>query len=152
MSRSLIRRGKEDSFFDSFFSLSTPSFFSKEFTRLQDLVDNTGFLSDGQNKDIEIIKNEEIGGVTLTVDLPGVKKEDLNIDYKDGFISINGSRKEETKDKLFSSVKYGTFSIKRHVGEVEEDKINARLNDGVLTVDIPLKNVNETEQKRIEIQ
>lgn len=144
---------RNDNFLDSFFSLSVPTFLNKEISKFfQDSLENVGFTSANiLNKDIEILKNEEIGGITLSIDLPGISKEDVNIDYEDGFITISGARKEEEKDKLYSSIKYGEFLIKRHVGDVEEDRINAKLENGVLSIDIPLKSSTESEKKKIEI-
>ena len=93
----------------------------------------------------------------IEVDLPGVKKEDINIDVKDNVLTISGERKieEERKEDDFYRVEsvYGTFERSFTLPEdVDVDKIEAEAKDGVLTVKIPKAQSVEKTPKKIEIK
>ena len=93
----------------------------------------------------------------IEVDLPGVKKEDINIDVKDNILTISGERKveEERKEDDFYRVEsvYGKFERSFSLPEdVDADKIEAEAKDGVLTVKIPKAQSVEKAPKKIEIK
>ena len=78
-------------------------------------------------------------GYELTIDLPGFKKDDVQADLKDGYLSITAQTQSESEDKD----EKGTF----YVGDdIEEDDIKARFEDGVLKIDVPKKQ----EQPKLE--
>ncbi len=74
----------------------------------------------------------------LTIDVPGMKKEDLNIEIVNDSILISGERKQEEKSKGYSERRYGrfqrAFALPTHV---EAAKIEAQYSDGVLRVYVP---------------
>jgi HSP20 family protein len=78
----------------------------------------------------------------ITLDLPGVKPEDFNLEFDDGQLWITGERKEEEveKGKTFHRVErsYGQFRRGVSLGpDVDPEKIEATYKDGVLTVIVP---------------
>ncbi|MBF0297335.1 MAG: Hsp20/alpha crystallin family protein [Oligoflexia bacterium] len=80
----------------------------------------------------------------LKADLPGVNKKDIKVEVKDGFLTISGERKEEkdVKDEGYHRQErfYGRFQRSFPVGEaIMEDKVEAKYNDGVLTLELPKK-------------
>lgn len=88
-------------------------------------------------------------------ELPGVKKEDINIDLNNGLLTISGSRREDKKqesDRYFSRERfYGNFSRTIAIPEsVTEDKIKAKFEDGVLELTFP-KAETKKKQKKITI-
>ena len=90
----------------------------------------------------------------LKVDLPGVKKEDINISVKEGVLTITAERKEESVDENSKYTRterhYGSFTRSFSLGEtIDPDKIMANLSDGVLEVSLPRK--EEAAPKSIEI-
>ena len=100
------------------------------------------------------VKDEEI---EITAELPGVKKQDLDISIADNIMTISGEKKTETEqeEKNFyrSEISYGSFSKSVQLPEgTEEDKIDASLNDGILTVKIPKSQPQEPEKKKIDIK
>ena len=68
--------------------------------------------------------------------LPGVNREDINVEFTDGYLTLSASRKSaDANDKSGES-----FSFSRAVsvpGEIQADKINATYENGVLTVTLP---------------
>lgn len=89
---------------------------------------------------VDIIENEKNFEVLVAV--PGMKKEDFNIELKDNMLTISGERKfsEEKKDKNFHSIEtqYGSFSRSFSMPEnVDASKINAKYNEGILELVIP---------------
>ena len=77
------------------------------------------------------------------VDLPGMKKEDMAVEVRDGHLELSGEReheKEETKGNVYrSECEYGSFyrTVPLPEGVTPED-VTATLSDGVLEVSVPL--------------
>ncbi len=93
----------------------------------------------------------------IEVDLPGVSKDDINIDVNDNTLTISGVRKvkEEHKDDSFYKVEsvYGKFERSFSLPEdVDTDKIEAKHNNGVLEIKIPKIEKVEKAPKKIEIK
>jgi len=79
--------------------------------------------------------------VIFSFDVPGVKKEDLDITLENGVLTVKGTRKFEptaAKEQLLLGRSYGTFSRSFSLPEhLDEEKLSAKLTDGVLTIEIP---------------
>jgi len=93
----------------------------------------------------------------IEVELPGVKKEDINIDVDDNTLTISGERKisDEHKDDTFYKVEsyYGKFERSFSLPEdVDTDKIEATSKNGVLEIKIPKMAKVEKTPKKIEIK
>lgn len=78
----------------------------------------------------------------VTIDLPGIKRENIKIDYDRGVLSVTGTREGVTEDKnnerfYVRERPLGTFSRSvRFARDVDSDKIEAKLDHGVLTITI----------------
>ena len=82
----------------------------------------------------------------VTMDLPGVKKEDVNAELKDGYLTINATsdtQKEERDEagRYIRRERYsGTCSRSFYVGEqITQEDIKARFENGTLKLQIPKK-------------
>ena len=90
----------------------------------------------------------------LTADLPGFKKDDINIDVEDGILTIAAERKEETEDTdkkgryIRRERTYGSYRRSFDLTEVDDENITAKYEDGVLTLELPKKQVKEIESKK----
>ncbi|WP_158278649.1 Hsp20/alpha crystallin family protein [Rhodohalobacter mucosus] len=78
----------------------------------------------------------------IRMDIPGMKKDDINVNFQDGRITISGERKEEEKEEKKDFVRqeryYGSFYRSFTLPEnVKEDEIEARFKNGVLELVIP---------------
>jgi HSP20 family protein len=91
----------------------------------------------------------------VTVDLPGMKPEEVKVEFKEGALWVTGERKEEKEEsgKTYHRVErsYGEFRrVLPLPSAVKEDQIEAKFTDGVLKVSVPKSEVVET--KRIEVK
>ena len=90
----------------------------------------------------------------ITVDLPGVKPEELNVEYLGNDLWLTGERKheKEEKGKTFHRIekRYGRFERAIPLAcPVDEAKISADYRDGVLRVTAP--KTEAARPKRIEV-
>lgn len=85
-------------------------------------------------------------GYEVDVDLPGYKKENVQVELKDGCLNVI-AKTSENKDEKDENGKYirrerysGTCSRSFYVGEeIEQSDIKARFEDGILKLSIPKK-------------
>ena len=108
-----------------------------------------GFKTDVMEKD---------GNYVLEAELPGFKKEDINVDLKDNILTISAShneeKKEEDKNTKYIRKERHTTSYSRsfRVANVTHEDIKAAYNNGVLEVTFPKRDaLPEKETKKIEI-
>jgi|ERR1700677_697438 len=97
---------------------------------------------------------EDKDTVTVRAELPGMKKEDIEISLQNGFLTLNGERKEAAKVEGSE-----TYRSERWLGRfqraislpcrVDAEKIKATYTDGVLTVSLP--KAEEAKPKQIPI-
>ncbi len=90
----------------------------------------------------------------ISAELPGMKKEDINISLENGRLSLSGERtfKQEEEGKTFHRVetKYGSFNRSFQLPDnVDEDSIQASYENGLLNITIN-KQENKVK-KQIEI-
>ena len=88
----------------------------------------------------------------IRAELPGVKKEDLDIDIEENYLKINAKKVEEKteSEKNFkrSEFNYGEFSrVIELPEEINVDKTEAKLESGVLKITAP-KMTKEKDSKR----
>eukprot|EP00921_Rhytidocystis_pertsovi_P004539 GHVQ01007874.1.p1 GENE.GHVQ01007874.1~~GHVQ01007874.1.p1 ORF type:complete len:188 (+),score=43.91 GHVQ01007874.1:159-722(+) len=93
---------------------------------------------------------------SVHADLPGMQKQDVKVDVKDGMLNISAEHREDKKrtegNWVVQERKYGKFHRSLKLPEnVKEDQIKARFNEGVLELDLP-KEVKALEGKQISIQ
>ena len=101
------------------------------------------------------IKETE-GGYELDIDLPGYKKEDVQAQLKEGYLTISASMNKDNgeKDKNGKYIRreryFGSCSRSFYVGEaVTQEDIKARFEDGILKVSVPKKEAKpEVEESK----
>jgi HSP20 family protein len=85
----------------------------------------------------------------LRAELPGLKKEDIRVELGEGVLTVAGTRKSFGTDGQAESSTEFSRSVSVPA-RVQEDQINARYEDGVLTVTLP--KVEEVKPKRVAVQ
>jgi len=99
---------------------------------------------------------ETDGEYLVKAELPGVKKEDLEISVHDGMLTINAHTKYEHEDKDNGRVirqerRYGKYVRSLRLGnDVDTEKVKAEYKDGVLELRLP--KVEEVKPKRIDVK
>ena len=86
---------------------------------------------------------EEPEKFVMKADLPGMTQDDVKVEWHDGVLKVHGERKFEHEEKddrqrYFKRERvYGAFDRAFNLGNVvDEDKIQATMKDGVLTVQL----------------
>lgn len=131
--------------FDDFFSFPFNSFRTSDFDRPA--------MKPGMMKtDIK----ETDSGYEITMDIPGVSKENVQAELKDGYLTIQASTDSDNEEKdengrfLRRERHYGTCSRSFYIGEaVTQDEIKAKFENGTLKMMIPKKeNKPAVEEKK----
>ncbi|WP_149359150.1 Hsp20/alpha crystallin family protein [Lolliginicoccus suaedae] len=97
---------------------------------------------------------EETGtAYQVEAELPGVSKDNIAIEYRDGVLHISGEVEEKERDGIVHrrTRRTGRFSYQVSLPtEIDHDNIGAQLNDGVLAVTLP-KSEKRDNARKIEI-
>lgn len=90
----------------------------------------------------------------LEIDLPGFKKEDINVELNDGYLTISAQKAHENNDEdkqgnLIRQERYsGMMSRSFYVGEdITAEEVHGKYEGGVLTLNVPKKKVEQIENK-----
>ena len=127
----------------------TPFDFFEDFSR--NLFND--FKSNLIKTDIHETDNEYI----VEAELPGIPKENIQVTYEDGVLTISGQQQidtvdEDKKGKLIRSERSSTSLRRQYLLEnVKEDEIKASYSDGILKVTLP-KDSNKEIKKSIPIE
>lgn len=93
--------------------------------------------------------------IKVTAEVPGLEEKDIEVLLNEGVLTLKGEKRSETEDKekQFSERFYGRFERRIPLGyEVQEDKVDARFRNGVLTVTLPKSEKAQSQLKRIAIK
>jgi len=123
---------------------------SAEFDRLTSLFDG-GEPQFGVRLDVR----EDEGHYFVDVDLPGFTKNDIDVTFQEGVLTISGERKREEKKEgenyHYIERRSGQFArTVRLPDAVKQDTVDATLKDGVLTVRID--KADEIKPRKIEVK
>ncbi len=104
---------------------------------------------------VDIIDDKD--KIRIKADLPGVDKNDVEINIEDGVLTIRGERKEEKEEKDKNYYRrecfYGTFERSIALpAEVEVDKAEANYKDGVLEIVLPKKEESKPKQIKLKVK
>ena len=127
----------------------TPFDFFEDFSR--NLFND--FKSNLIKTDIHETDNEYL----VEAELPGIPKENIQVTYEDGVLTISGQQQidtvdEDKKGKLIRSERSSTSLRRQYLLEnVKEDEIKASYSDGILKVTLP-KDSNKEIKKSIQIE
>jgi len=123
-------------FFDDFFSdVFVPAFFPEHPMR-----------ADIRETDKEYI---------IEVEMPGVRKEDIKVELNNDVITISAERKEEVNEEKENYIrrerKFGSYSRSFRVGDIKNENVKAKYEDGILKIVLPKANAEQSRRKQINI-
>lgn len=100
---------------------------------------------------------EKDGFYHIEADIPGFKKDQISVHCEDGYITITASKNSENEEQSENKnyIKrerfYGKAVRRFYVGDIDNDKIQAKFNDGMLELVVP-KQEKLPNKKSIEIK
>ncbi|MDN7246487.1 Hsp20/alpha crystallin family protein [Planococcus shenhongbingii] len=99
------------------------------------------FFGETHYPQVDIKEKNEL--YELQVDLPGFTKDDIEIEYRDGYLEIRGKKErgvesdEQNERYIRKERTYGSFRRSFYIGEIDEDHVTAAFQNGVLTLNVP---------------
>jgi HSP20 family protein len=127
------------------FSLIGPSWFPRlRMPEMEELSPSVDILEEG-------------GDVVIKAELPGMKKEDIDVKLTDKTIAISGEKKKEEKvekkDFYRMERSYGFFTRAFSLpSEVQTDKVKALFKDGILEIRIPKTEEAKKKEQKVLIE
>ena len=107
------------------------------------------------NKIMKTDIREHDGGYELDVDLPGFKKDEINVEFENGYLTISAAKgldkdEQDKKGKYIRRERYaGAMQRSFYVGDaVTEEDVKAKFEDGILRLSIPKKDAKAVETKK----
>ncbi|HPN73020.1 MAG TPA: Hsp20/alpha crystallin family protein [Candidatus Omnitrophota bacterium] len=113
---------------------------------------NSGLMESAWSPAVDVFDSKD--NVMVKADIPGLKKEDIEISVHADTLTIKGEKKEEkeTKDKNYVKTErfYGSFNRTIALpSEVDASKVKASYKEGVLEIVLPKK--DEAKPKQIKV-
>ena len=95
--------------------------------------------------------------IVVEAELPGIDEKDVSLALQDGVLTIRGEKKherdEEKENYRMMERRYGSFQRSVQLPDtVDEDKIEATFNNGVLRVSLPKRPEAIGKQRKIPIK
>lgn len=91
----------------------------------------------------------------ITIDIPGYDKNDINIHVGENYLTVYAKKDEETAEKEDKEGKYvyreryfGTCSRSFYIGNLKEENIRAKYQNGTLTITLPKEQKSEKDSKK----
>jgi len=117
-------------------------------------VTSARWPSDVMVPDLDVHENEK--SMTIEVELPGVEEKDVSVTFNNGYLTIKGEKKtehEEKKENYYVSERsFGSFERALRLPDtLDESKIEARFDKGVLKISAPKRPEAQQAERKIEI-
>lgn len=99
---------------------------------------------------------EEGDALVIKAEIPGMKKEEISIDFADNIVTISGEKKAEEKterkDYYRLERSFGSFSRQLQLPvEIQVDKTKASFKDGVLEIRMPKSETQKKKTRKISV-
>lgn len=106
------------------------------------------------NPQVDVLERD--GKLVVRADLPGVKKEDVTVEIRDGVLYIEGERRQESEERregfYRSERMYGAFERAIPLPDgINAEQAQARFENGVLEILLPIPQ-EEAARRRVEIR
>ncbi|HBX43060.1 MAG TPA: molecular chaperone [Deltaproteobacteria bacterium] len=104
---------------------------------------------------VDIYENND--SVVVKAELPGVEKDQISVEVKDGILSLRGERKfeKEVKEESYHRIErsYGSFQRSFSLPvSVDQEKVTAQFKNGVLEVTLPKKEQAKPKQIQVNVK
>ena len=100
---------------------------------------------------------ETAGEIRVRAELPGMDEKDLNISLTGDALTLQGERRHEEEREegatYYSESSYGSFQRVIPLGtEIDPDRVEARMKNGVLTIKLPKTEEERRNVRRISVK
>lgn len=116
-----------------------------------DFFNAVNYFGSSMKVDLKETENEYI----IEADLPGVKKDAIDISYDNNYLTVSAKRDDSVEEKSDNYIrrerKSGEFRRSFYIDDIDENKINAAFNEGVLKITLPKKEETKQNKKKIDI-
>jgi HSP20 family protein len=103
-----------------------------------------------QQRALGVNVSEQDDAYVLSALVPGLKAEDLNIQVLENVVSIEGEYQSAETEYLLNELPSGSFRrTLRMPTEIQAEKVEAKITDGILTLNLP--KAESARPKRISI-
>lgn len=114
------------------------------------------FRNSGNDVALHVDVHETPTDMVVEAELPGLDEKDVTVTLKDGVLTLKGekqsSREDKTKDYHVTERSYGSFQRSFRVGDmIDEDKVTAGFDKGLLKVTLPKRPEAAKTEKKIPI-
>lgn len=102
--------------------------------------------------------HEKDGNYIIEMDVPGFDKKDISVELEDGYLTVGVSKKEDKteRDEKHNYIKrersYGACKRSFYVGDIDENKFNVKLENGILNISFSKDEIEKSTKKNIEIK
>lgn len=114
---------------------------------LDDFFEDNFISKKGTEMKCDIFEKE--GNLHIEMDVPGYNKEDIKIDFENDYLTIEASKEtnntDESKNYIRKERFYGSVKRQFYVGNIDESKIKAKFEDGVLKICFPKEEVKKAK-------
>ena len=111
------------------------------------------YANSGQMR-VDIREDEK--NYVVEAELPGVKKEEINLEVDENVLTIAVNRKEEVNEEQEKYIRRerrcSSMTRSFAVDNIRPDQATAKFENGILVIDLPKKEETVTTNKRIEIE
>lgn len=114
----------------------------------------TGFFASAHPIKADIRETDK--EFVIEADMPGVKKEDIRLELRDGILTVGVEYNEQADDKRDDYIRrerrYGSYCRSFSVDGVKQEDVSARYDNGVLMVTLPKSEEEKPKTHKIDIQ
>jgi HSP20 family protein len=100
---------------------------------------------------------ERADKLVVRADLPGLSKDDIQLDLRDDALTIRGQRREQHEESRegysYSERSYGSFSRQIAIPRgISPEQVDASFENGVLEVEMKMPEQSRTQRRKLEIR
>lgn len=126
------------------------------FDRFFDDFFNDPFFGRWTNSPVRADVRETENEWLIDAELPGVDKNDIQVEYNDGCLTLSVEQKKEVNEENQNYVRreraYGSYKRCFYVDDIKEDDIKASYKDGILSLTLPKVKSGKRSSVKIDVQ
>jgi len=98
------------------------------------------------------VKKSE-SGYELEIEMPGFSKSDIDVNFEKGYLTVSAKKQNSNSEGGYISRERASVMRRSfYVGDIDDERISAKYENGVLTIALPKKEQPELKNKKITIE